>query len=403
MFVVLSDLHDPDALGALKRLSQQHDCVALQLEDPAERAAAGPGFFRASEAETGREFVTHGRKRWIDPSAPRRGAEARGVDHLRIRIGEPFAHSLRQIFRAAAGWARGNDDPGAVVLLLVELRCALGGALRARRCVGPGGTVRGAPSSRSPEMESFGRHARRAPGTGALRHRARSALQGPQACAAGAAHRRACGRTASDFRYDLEYWGLEPGEHDLRTLLARKDGSSTSGIAAAARQDRLAIVLSRACASRRARELAAAGSAATARRLVAAACCGSSGSSGSCSPGASGARRPRRSRAPAHAGRTPAAAGRARDARRALARGTLGSSSCRWSPTGGAARSSRKAPGALLGQAAHARRGRAAAVAARGLAAPARSAAEQTTFRAARALPLPPMRRVDALDARTVD
>lgn len=30
------------------------------------------------------------------------------------------------------------------------------------------------------------------------------------------------------FRYDFEYWGLEPGEHDLRTLLARKDGSSTA-------------------------------------------------------------------------------------------------------------------------------------------------------------------------------
>ncbi|MBM3989901.1 MAG: hypothetical protein FJ298_02725 [Planctomycetes bacterium] len=28
------------------------------------------------------------------------------------------------------------------------------------------------------------------------------------------------------FRYDFEYWGLEPGAHDLRTLLQRRDGSS---------------------------------------------------------------------------------------------------------------------------------------------------------------------------------
>ena len=32
------------------------------------------------------------------------------------------------------------------------------------------------------------------------------------------------------FRYDFEYWGLEPGEHDLRTLLARKDGSATANL-----------------------------------------------------------------------------------------------------------------------------------------------------------------------------
>lgn len=103
MFVVLSDLHDPDALGALKRLSQQHDCIALQLEDPAEQGRRGAGFFRAREAETGREFVTHGRKRWIDPERASGELKRCGIDHLRIRVGEPFAHSLRQLFRAR-GW-----------------------------------------------------------------------------------------------------------------------------------------------------------------------------------------------------------------------------------------------------------------------------------------------------------
>jgi hypothetical protein len=34
----------------------------------------------------------------------------------------------------------------------------------------------------------------------------------------------------TSFRYDLEYWGLEPGEHDLRDWLRRADGSSTDDL-----------------------------------------------------------------------------------------------------------------------------------------------------------------------------
>ena len=32
------------------------------------------------------------------------------------------------------------------------------------------------------------------------------------------------------FRYDFEYWGLEPGAHDLRSLLQRRDGSSSADL-----------------------------------------------------------------------------------------------------------------------------------------------------------------------------
>lgn len=34
------------------------------------------------------------------------------------------------------------------------------------------------------------------------------------------------------FRYDFEFWGLEPGVHDLRALLVRKDGSSKAELPA---------------------------------------------------------------------------------------------------------------------------------------------------------------------------
>src|SRR2546422_214078 len=66
LVIVLSDLHDPQAVPSLKLLAQEHDCVALQLQDPAERGRLGGGVFRAEEAETGSAFVATGRNRWVD-------------------------------------------------------------------------------------------------------------------------------------------------------------------------------------------------------------------------------------------------------------------------------------------------------------------------------------------------
>jgi uncharacterized protein (DUF58 family) len=107
LVIVLSDLHDPRALPGLKRASQLHDVVVLQLVDPAETGLRGSGFLRAREAESGREFVTHGRRRWVEPRAAARELERAGIDHLTIRTDEPFAHTLRQLFRNRGWMGRG--------------------------------------------------------------------------------------------------------------------------------------------------------------------------------------------------------------------------------------------------------------------------------------------------------
>ncbi len=108
LVVVLSDLHDPDALPALKRLGQLHDCVVIEFQDPAETGIRGAGFLRAREAETGREFVTQSRRGWLDAGRTAAELKRAGLDHLCIRCGQPFAHALRHLFRARGWMGRGT-------------------------------------------------------------------------------------------------------------------------------------------------------------------------------------------------------------------------------------------------------------------------------------------------------
>ncbi len=104
---VLSDLHDPPALPVLKRLAQAHDVVALQLVDPAEEGLAGGGFLRAQEVETGRALVAPARRRWVDADAIGRDLRRGAVDHLAIRVDQPFVHRLRHFLRARGLLGRG--------------------------------------------------------------------------------------------------------------------------------------------------------------------------------------------------------------------------------------------------------------------------------------------------------
>lgn len=100
LIIVLSDLHDAEALLALKRLVQLHDLVVLQFQDPAEEGVRGSGFVRAREAETGQDFVSRGGRGRLDQDLVNRELRRSGIDHLRIRTDRPYVHALRHFFEA---------------------------------------------------------------------------------------------------------------------------------------------------------------------------------------------------------------------------------------------------------------------------------------------------------------
>ena len=107
LFIALSDLHDPDAVPAIKLMAQHHDCAVLHFVDPSERGRTGGGIFRAVEAETGREFVAHGFSRWIEPDEIHALSRA-GVDYLRLPTNEPMLARVRHFFKHRAGTRRLN-------------------------------------------------------------------------------------------------------------------------------------------------------------------------------------------------------------------------------------------------------------------------------------------------------
>lgn len=99
LVIVLSDLHDPGALTALKQLAQNHDCVVLQFRDPAEVGLAGAGLIRAREAETGRAIVVRGRPRWRPPDTIGQELKRAGIDYLLLDTDKPIAVKLRQFLK----------------------------------------------------------------------------------------------------------------------------------------------------------------------------------------------------------------------------------------------------------------------------------------------------------------
>lgn len=107
LVIVLSDLHDDRALPALKRMGQQHDCVILQLRDPAEVHLRGVGFVRGREAETGRGFVARGNNGWLDQDRVESDLKRAGIDHLVIDTHRPYVGRVRHHFKSRNILGRG--------------------------------------------------------------------------------------------------------------------------------------------------------------------------------------------------------------------------------------------------------------------------------------------------------
>src|SRR5262249_24111343 len=108
LIIVISDLHDPQAIPAAKTLAQRHDVIVLHLQDPAERGELGGGMFHALEAETGRRMVVHGGSRWLEEpfEQRRRQLSAAGVDYLLLGTDKPFVAPLRRLLADRGGLMR---------------------------------------------------------------------------------------------------------------------------------------------------------------------------------------------------------------------------------------------------------------------------------------------------------
>lgn len=109
IFVIISDLHDPQALVSIRRAAQKHDCMAIHLVDPAERGRLHAGFFRGREAESGRTFLGHGRSTWGSASEVATELAQCGVSYLRLQTDLPFMSPIRHFlsYRPAMGGGRG--------------------------------------------------------------------------------------------------------------------------------------------------------------------------------------------------------------------------------------------------------------------------------------------------------
>ena len=108
LIIVISDLHSPDILPTLTKSAQQHEVVVIQMRDRAERDLAGVGFVRAREPETGRTFVTHGRRTLVDQSEIEQYLKRRGIDHFVVDTDIPFSHHLRWFFKSRGVLGKGT-------------------------------------------------------------------------------------------------------------------------------------------------------------------------------------------------------------------------------------------------------------------------------------------------------
>ncbi len=107
LLLILSDLHDEQALPLIRQLNQQHECVVVQLRDSAEDGLTGAGIIRGIEAETSREFTAPAGRNRMSQEAVERDLRHGGVDHVVIQTDRPFAHLVRHFFASRGIFNRG--------------------------------------------------------------------------------------------------------------------------------------------------------------------------------------------------------------------------------------------------------------------------------------------------------
>lgn len=106
LLIILSDLHDPAALRAIRSAAVRHDVIVIQLQDPAETSGARTGFVRTREAETGRHHITKGARPWQLQDTLAADFRKAGVDHVLLAIHEPWVPLLRHFLFARGGAGR---------------------------------------------------------------------------------------------------------------------------------------------------------------------------------------------------------------------------------------------------------------------------------------------------------
>lgn len=100
LIFVLSDMHDPMAIPALKRLGHGHDLTVLLLRDPAEDSLSGAGLIHGQEIETGKTFATRAGDNFTSLESMRDALKKSSIDHFPIYTNRPFLASLRLYLRS---------------------------------------------------------------------------------------------------------------------------------------------------------------------------------------------------------------------------------------------------------------------------------------------------------------
>lgn len=108
LFVVLSDLHDPDAVAAITHAAQRHDVAVIHTQDPSETRPLAAGFLRVREAESGRAFLAAGRDVFGNTAQTRDELLRSGADYLMLETDRPFIPPLRHFLGARGLLTRGR-------------------------------------------------------------------------------------------------------------------------------------------------------------------------------------------------------------------------------------------------------------------------------------------------------